>query len=231
MKFKLIYVLLFVLSIGLVEGKTPSNLLDKVIIHNLNDCYNLTVQYDLIEGNSTPVYFSGCSDKGNQTWFCDCKNIKFYNLTMQTDKSMLREPREYEFNIEANLYDVCSDSDSFEVKDWGDYIDEDSVKLKCSSTKKSSDRVEIIYINKTVEVPVIEYRDVVKETVKEVYVENQTRINELALRLDNSHNEINRLSSLLDNEINRKQIYFWLMFLACLSLVAIVMVCLYLKRR
>jgi len=157
-----------------VEARTtpPSNLLDKPILNNVNGCFNLTLSYDLEDGNVTPINFIGCSNLGNSTWFCNC-NVADYDLIMQTDKTMVREAREYDIDVEVNRYHIYEDSKRFSVDDWGDYTEVKGSNLDYFEDdnfdgKKCSKNVQFIYVNKTIE------RNITIEVPK--YIQNITYV-------------------------------------------------------
>lgn len=193
--------LLLILSISLVSAKDDGKSSKQLV--EIFDCFNVTVKYSLTDGNTTPIYFDGCSDKGSNTWFCDCKGYtNGFNLTMRTDRSILRDPREYDISIDYVLYNFYSNSDDFEVEDWGDYVEVNGESIKyTNSSTKCKNSVDIIYINKTVEV--IEYRNRTVEVP--VYLENTSKIDECNVRMNDLlllANDFRFNNSILSDNLN-----------------------------
>lgn len=172
------YLILSLLSISLAFAVKDDGRLSKVLFQ-VDDCYNLTIHYSLVDGNSSPVYFDNCIDKGSSSWFCDCKNYtNGFNITLRTDKTILREPREYDIILNYTLYNLYSNFDNFNLVDWGDYAEVDGEDIKyTNSSIKCQSKVKVVYVNNTIEVPVdrIEYRE--RNVTVVVHQENFTRIN------------------------------------------------------
>lgn len=182
--FNPIWILTIILLLVIAASYAMAATKDRGIM-NITNCYNVTVHYDLTDGVAVPVSFVGCTDKGDGTWFCKCReDDNLYTLTMRTDSAVIRDAREYDIDITGYVYKFFEDDMSFRVLDWGDYIENkgkhtDDFGVDVGDSDTCSDRVEVIYINKTVEVPV----EVPVEVIKEVRVEDTTKINALNKQL------------------------------------------------
>ena len=97
---KYLILLALLLCVSFVSAATKD-----IRIMNVENCYNLTVRYELSDGEPVGVKFYGCKDWGNQTWFCNCRSdLNSYNLVMQTDSAIVREAREYELEVTGYVY-------------------------------------------------------------------------------------------------------------------------------
>lgn len=207
MKTKLIFLtLILLLSITIVEAapKWDANLLDRPLM-NVKNCFNLTVHYELTDGVAVPVYFSGCTDRGNGTWFCNCReDDNSYTLVMRTDKTMVRDAREYDIDVEGYIYSFYKDDVSYRVLDWGDYTEINGKQVnnlgkdgEGECTNADPEEVEkIVYVNQTVEVEKI----VEKLVPQEVRVEDNTKI----LALTNQVSELEANNTALVQALNEK---------------------------
>ena len=181
----------------MVEAKVT--LINKEIV-TIDNCYNLTIKYDLVKGNSTPITFIGCKDIGSSTWFCDCKNNwNEYNLTMQTDGTPLKKPREYNMVLNAYIYDITKSRDTFTVKDYGYDSDIDGFEL--DDLGKDIQYIEVpIYINQTI------YKDRIvnnsQEVVKTVYREDVQKVSQLNLQI----NELNKTNIDLNSDVKHYKV-------------------------
>lgn len=192
--------LLILLILLAVPGVLAGSLMDKPLM-NVEDCYNLTVHYELTSGVATGVAFSGCTFIGNDSWFCNCRSDSgSYNLIMQTDNSIIREARKYKVDVSGYVYSFYKDKVSFRVLDWGDYIDNKNTHLddfgsdKTSSNSVCSSDVQVVYINNTITKVVNQTVEVPVEVIKEVVVENTSRLDALNTSLINTHNDYVKLS-------------------------------------
>lgn len=225
---KLYMAILFLLFLPIVNAAItkPTNLLDRPLI-NVTNCYNLTIHYELTDGVATPVSFIGCTDKGNGDWSCNCReDDNLYTVIMRTDKSIIRDPREYDIDIDGYVYDFYEDSISFRVLDWGDYTEVKGKRLNDLGSDSAddndntcSDRVEVIYLNRTVEKIV----EVPVETIREVRVEDTVKINVLNQKITTlSANNTALIDSLerQQNTNNTNKTIMWASIIGCLGALA-----------
>lgn len=202
--------LFILLCVGNVEGAkvVDDGRSSKSLRLEIYDCINFTISAS--GSNSTGLSFDGCSDKGSNTWFCDCGTSKFWNLTMRSDRTILRDPKEYDMHIDYNLYNVYSNSDDFEVEDWGDYVDVNGASIKyTNSSSKCQAKKDIVYINNVTEtikyVDVIEYRD--RNHTIYINVENTSRLDECNALLINVSSDNLRLNTTLSEELIKSNKY------------------------
>lgn len=172
--------LLLLFCISIVNAKIVN--VDKKIIE-VDDCYNLTVHYTQTGGNASPIKFLSCKDLGDNTWFCDCKNSgRTYNLTMQSDGTILNKPRVYDFNIQYRTYEITKFSDSFTLKDYG--YDVSTSGLETEELGRDIETVyNTVYVNRTVYVERNKTVEVPKYV--NVYVDNQTKLDALYSNISN----------------------------------------------
>ena len=181
---KYLLLLVLLLCMGVVSAATKD-----IRVMNVENCYNLTVRYELSDGEPVGVKFYGCKDWGNQTWFCNCRSdLNSYNLVMQTDSAIVREAREYELEVTGYVYSFSKDSKDVRLLDWGDYFEIRTKNVNDFGEDADCEpRIEIKYINRTVEVPVDKIVEVPVDRIVEVpvnvteyvYLENITRISGL----------------------------------------------------
>lgn len=206
-----------------------ANLMDRQII-SIENCYKLDLKLELEEENETYVEFVGCNNLGNNTWNCSCReDDNRYQLVMRTDKTMLRNAREYELKIEAVLYNFKEDSTKVTIKDWGDYTEVKGRDLEDFGTdeEKVTEIIvpEYIYINKTIEILVDKIME--KPVYIEVKVDNETKLQELnnqIIERDNRINELNEIVTTQANNLIKKDRGARNTFIILMSLLAICLI-------
>jgi hypothetical protein len=184
--------------------------LDKDLF-NVSNCFNLTVEPVLVSGNGSlgNIGFSGCTWQVGGVWFCNCYTGTSlpYHLVMQTDGTILREPRVYDLRLRVNYFSFKVSHQSVTVEDWGDYVDREGLVEATEDFSFKRSPLEFVVVNRTVEVlrnvTVFEdrvvYRDRLVEVLRNVTVEvpweNTSKVDELNLLLDNRSAELNVLKS------------------------------------
>lgn len=208
-----IYVLMLILSISLAIA------IDKPILQ-IKNCFNVSIDDSLLQGNYTSISFKDCS-KVNSIWYCDCHNVGgLFNLTMQTDGSNLgsRDWRYYRFDIDYNTYTLDHSQGSLLLVDYGSWfnIKSNGIEYLGQNTVEVHD---IVYQDREV------FRDVIKNvyvdrniTVIE-YIENTSKIDDLTIELNNSH-AYSRDMTKKYNDLNKVNIYLWIMLvLMCVPII------------
>jgi hypothetical protein len=202
---KYLLIIILLLSITLVSAynpwayKTPATSLINKELVDIDNCYNLTVTYELTNGNTTPVSFVGCTDKGSNTWFCDCKTtIGTYTLTMSTDGAVIKKDRKYKMTIDYYVYDLNKESNGFTVIDAGTDASVSGKNLE--DLGRVVEYIDVpIYINKTIYVDKIIEKPVYVDVPRDVYIENTTRIdilrNNLTIQLNSTQIELRQARS------------------------------------
>lgn len=190
-------ILLLSLMLILLTTTVSAGMMDKQLM-TIENCYNLTVHYELTDGVTTPINFKDCTDKGNSTYFCNCRRDEgVYNLIMQTDNAIIRDAREYEISVTGYTYSFYKDKENFKVLDWGDYIDNKNKHPRDfgqDSTTCDSGEIEYVYVNqtietivnKTIEVPVEVFKEKIVERNITIQVDNTTMITTLKNQRNNS---------------------------------------------
>lgn len=198
MKNIIIISLVFIFCIAIVDAKVVN--VDKVV-SEIDDCYNLTVHYTQTGGNASGIKFLSCKDIGDNTWYCDCKNSgRQYNLTMQSDGTILNKPRVYDFNIQYRTYEITKFSDSFTLKDYG--YDVSTSGMDSEELGRDVETVyNTIYVNRTVYVDRNKTIEVPKYV--NVQVDNQSKLDLLYGNISNLQLD----NSMLDKSVHKLK--FW----------------------
>ena len=207
--------------------------LDKDLF-NVSNCFNLTVEPVLVGGNGSlgVVGFSGCSNQGGDVWFCNCYRVDGvpFHLVMQSDGTILREPRVYDLRLRVNYFSFKVSRQSVTVEDWGDYVDREGLVEATEDFNFKKSPSEFVVVNRTVEVlrnvTVFEDRVVYQDRLVEVFRnvtvevpwENTSRVLELEGLLQNKSVELNK--SLVKLDSSRFEIKILVVLIVFLVLVS-----------
>lgn len=217
---KIFYLIPLLLCIGFASA------IDKHVTE-FNNAYNLTISYDLIDGNNTnaDLSFVDCSDLGNHKWFCNTKDKPYFNLTVRSNEVILREPREYEFEITYNYYDIKSSSIHFNFNDWGDYGDSEAKERYSKNVSSGcTSKIEYVPIEVIKKEDVIEYRDrnITIEKNITLYIDNTSKINELNLIIEDLNKSLNNsLNIAYEYKEKFKNKGIWNIILILLLIIAV----------
>jgi len=173
----IILVILFLITINIAYAYTGK------IIYNIPHCYNLTIRVDLLNGNYSNYYFDNCI-LNNNLWVCNCKDSEQFNLTIESDPSMLKDPHNNLLRMYLNYstYNINEFSNILTVRDHGlkAFTDYDPAKLTgtfCDIQYVDRYVIQYVnvstptYINQTVYVD----RNVTEYVDRIVYIQNYTK--------------------------------------------------------
>lgn len=157
---------------------------------NITNCWNATITLEQEEGAPTEVGFKGCTKQTDGTYQCNCYNTANdpFWIIIVSDGNIIREAREYEIKVDSHIMQLKERELEFDIKDWGDYID-NATNIKSKLVSNDTKYIEVpVYINKTVEKIVKEYKYInTTEYIKEYY-ENTTKIEEYRRELNETVN-------------------------------------------
>lgn len=230
-KYILITIIL-IISTTIVQANT----IDRSIA-NIQNCYNLTIKIEP-KNQTGNIDFPNCKNTGGLTWTCECREEdNSYNLIMRSNDQILRNSNDYKITLNGYLYNLYKDSLTFELYDYGDYIetDEDNNELgKYGEYDECKGKREIEYINKTIYIPKIEIKEVIIEKNNTIYTENTTKIeelnkenNELKEKINNQTKQIETLKE--ENKGYKKSI--WGVFIGFIGIIILICIVIYRIRK
>lgn len=207
----LIYIMLFLGLISIVAAT------DKQLT-SIPYCFNVSIYYELLDGNYTPVAFKDCSILAPNYWVCDCHNyVGIYNVTMQSDGTFYYPSRIYKIIVNYTTYNLDSYNDELTVQDYGTNTEVNGEVIDMG--KSYYTLTQVYYMNNTV------YEDRVINNTYYVnvtqYYENYTTIDAYAYQLYITNDSLNNITKVLnttDNQLktsisngkNKDNKIFWL---------------------
>lgn len=184
------YILLFVLLfVPFVSA------LDKPLAKVYN-CYNVSISLEQNDGAPVGVDFKDCSNRGNGLYECACNlDSKVFAVVMVSDGAVIRDVRNYDVSISANVFRFTKKSTVLNVDDWGDYIEVLGDTSKLNNSDLLEPEVKIIIRNITKEVPVYINRT--------VYIQNITYINrEIEVNKTIEHNNTVYVNTTCEKDVS-----------------------------